>query len=326
MAENEPQQNTTGQAVERATRIRDYVEQLITLLGEHPECELKTSWRRDTAFHKAEMVKDIQATANSAVTPNKEKYIVVGADQQTRTITGCNPADYDDASIRQLLEQYLDPVPDFEVLSLKSTANVDFVVLRFPYQENRPIYAKGQIRGEGNRIHLDVGQLWVKPGGADTGSTGKRLVSSRQELLGLINIEPRVSHEVELRLQQLLPQIRLEERTRLSSSENSVLPVLTSTDEEFESYVQQLLVGEKVNQLHVALETLRDRTVVCWEANLDENGKLTAEQIAQIKETEFLPAVRRLVLLGLLLIKFSAPLQWFSKSYRSPGGCLWCFT
>ena len=88
------------------------------------------------------MVKDIQATANSAVTRDKEKYIVVGADQQTRTITGCNPADYDDASIRQLLEQYLDPVPEFEVLSLKSSANVDFVVLRFPYQENRPIYAR----------------------------------------------------------------------------------------------------------------------------------------------------------------------------------------
>ena len=61
------------------------------------------------------------------------------------------------------------------------------MVLRFPYQENRPIYAKGQIRGERNQIYLDVGQVWVKPGGTETGSTGKRLVSSHQELLGLIN-------------------------------------------------------------------------------------------------------------------------------------------
>jgi hypothetical protein len=310
--ENDTQRNTTGLAVDRATAIRDYVEQIISVLGEHPECELKRDWPRNTPFHKAELVKDIQATANSAITPGKEKYIVVGADQQTRTITGCNPVDYDDASIRQLLEQYLDPVPDFEVLSLKSSANADFVVLRFPYQENRPIYAKGQIRGERNQLYLDVGQVWIKPGGVDTGSTGKRLVSSRHELLGLINVEPRVSHEVELRLQQLLPQIRLEERTRLSTGENMILPVLTATDEEFESYVEQLLVGEKANHLSVALEKLRDRTVLCWATHFDERGRITAEQIAHVKETEFLPAIKRLTLLGLLLIKFSAPLQWFS--------------
>ena len=128
----------------------------------------------------------------------------------------------------------------------------------------------------------------------------------------MINIEPRVSHEVELRLQQLLPQIRLEERTRLSTGENAILPVFTATDEEFESYVEQLIVGEKVNHLNVVLEKLRDRAALCWKRISNEQGQITAEQIAHIKETEFLPAIRRLVLLGLLLIKFSAPVQWFS--------------
>ena len=88
--------------------------------------------------------------------------------------------------------------------------------------------------------------------------------------MDLINIEPRVNHEVELRLQQLLPQIRLEERTRLSSVENAILPVFTATDEEFESYVEQLLVGEKLSHLNVTIEKLRDRTVLCWQRNLDE--------------------------------------------------------
>lgn len=303
--------NLVNLAVDRAVRIRDYVEKLVSLVGEHPECELKTSWTRGTPFHRAEVVKDIQATANS-VAPNKEKYIVVGVDQQTRAITGCNPADYDDASIRQLLEQYLDPVPEFEVLSLKSSSDVDFVVFRFPHQENRPIFAKAQIRGDNNRIHLDVGQVWIKPGGAETGSTGKRLVSSREELVGLVNIEPRVMHEVDMRIQQRLPDIKLEERTRLGAPENAVLPVFTATDEEFEAYVEQLLVGEKINHLHIALEKLRDRTVLLWESALDDTGKISAERIHEIKENEFLPAIRRLVLLGLLLIKFSAPLQWFS--------------
>jgi hypothetical protein len=46
---------------------------------------------------------------------------------------------------------------------------------------------------------------------------------------------------------------------------------------------------------------------------LDQNGNISAEQILEIKNTEFLPAMRRLVLLGLLLIKFSAPTEWFSR-------------
>ena len=55
---------------DRATEIRDYVERLIAAVGEHHECELKRAWRRDTPFHSAEVVKDIQATASlpSAVT------------------------------------------------------------------------------------------------------------------------------------------------------------------------------------------------------------------------------------------------------------------
>jgi hypothetical protein len=246
--------NGSALTVDRLTSIRDFVEQMITLVGEHPECELKKDWRRNTAYHRAEVVKDIQATANSAIAPDKEKYIVVGADEATRTITGCNPADYDDASLRQLLEQYLDPVPEFETLSLRSSAGLDFVVLRFPFQDNRPIVAKGRIQGDRNQIHLDVGQIWIKPGGTETGSTGKRLVTSRQELINLINIEPRVRQEVEARVQKVLPEIRLEERTRLISPASSVLPVFTATDEEFESYVEQLLVAANLNHLNIALD------------------------------------------------------------------------
>lgn len=197
------------------------------------------------------------------------------------------------------------------MLALKSSTNIDFVVLRFPSQQQRPIVAKREIRGDRNQIYLDVGQIWIKPGGSETGGTGKRLVKSRDEIIGLIDITPRLNNEIEAQLQQLVPQIRLEERTRLGSGGSTVLTVLTATDEEFESYVEQLLVGEKVNQLHVALEKLRDRTVFCWQTHFSEDGRISNEQISEIKETEFVPAMRRLVLLGLFLIKFSAPLEWF---------------
>lgn len=305
------QQPSEGLALARAVRIRNYIEQLVAVVGEHPECELKKSWLRNTPFLRAEMIKDVQATANSAIDSDKEKFIAIGVDEQTRTITGCNPADYDEAAIRQLLEQYLDPVPEYEVLSLQSRAGVDFVVVRFPFQPNRPLVAKAQIKDEKNRILLEVGQIWIKPGGANTAGTGKRLVNSRQELIELINIEPRVKREVEARLEQLLPEIRLEERTRLQTREATIVPVLTATDEEFESYVEQLLAGERLNHLRVALEKLRDHVVLCWQSGFDEQGRISAQKIKEIKERDFLPAVRRLSLLGLLLLKFGAPLTWF---------------
>ena len=311
MSTPESEQVHVELALTRAARVRDYIEQLVAAVGEHPECELKKSWLRNTPFLRAEMIKDIQSTANSAIDPEKEKFIAIGIDEQTRTITGCNPADYDEAGIRQLLEQYLDPVPEYEVLSLKSSAGVDFVVMRFPFQQNRPIVAKAQIKDDRNRILLDAGQIWLKPGGSSTAGTGKRLVNSRQELIEIINIEPRVKREVEGRLEQLLPEIRLEERTRLRSTEATIVPVLTTTDEEFESYVEQLLAGERLNHLRVVLEKLRDHVVLCWQSGFDENGRITVQQIKEIKEKQFLPAVRRLSLLGMLLIKFAAPLTWF---------------
>jgi hypothetical protein len=313
MSSSESEQMPEGLALARALRIRDYIEQLVAAVGEHSECELKKSWLRNTPFLRAEMIKDFQSTANSAIDPDKEKFIAIGIDEQTRTITGCNPADYDEAGIRQLLEQYLDPLPEYEVLSLKSHAGVDFVVVRFPFQQNRPIVAKAQIRDDRNRILLDAGQIWLKPGRSGTGGTGKRLVNSRQELIELINIEQRVEREVEARLEQLLPEIRLEERTRLQATDATIVPVLTATDEEFESYIEQLLAGERINHLRVVLEKLRDHVVLCWQSGFDEHGHITAQRIKDIKEQDFLPAVRRLSLLGMLLIKFAAPLNWFES-------------
>ncbi|MDQ5827719.1 MAG: putative DNA binding domain-containing protein, partial [Chloroflexota bacterium] len=227
-------------ALDRARRILVYVEEMIALVSEHPECELKREWRRDTPYHKAEFVKDFQSIANSSIPEDREKYIVVGADEPTRTITGCSHADYDEAGMRQLLETYLDPVPEFEILRLTSSEGQDFVIVRIPHQPNRPFVAKAAIR-DNNKTYLEEGEIWVKPGGENTGSTGKRRVRTRTEVLSLIDIEPRVQQAVAARMEQLVPQIRLEERTRIHGSTFSSISTFTATDEEFESYVEQLL-------------------------------------------------------------------------------------
>lgn len=158
MPEDKP--NNIESALDRAQRVREYVERLIAEVGEHPECELKREWRRDSVYHRAEFIKDFQSIANSAIPIDGEKYIVVGADESTRAIVGCSHADFDEAGIRQVLETYLDPVPRFEVLRLTSTTGVHYVVIRIPYQASRPFIVKASIR-DNNRTYLDEGQIWA---------------------------------------------------------------------------------------------------------------------------------------------------------------------
>jgi hypothetical protein len=310
LAEDKP--NNIESALDRAQRVREYVERLIAEVGEHPECELKREWRRDSVYHKAEFVKDFQSIANSAIPVDGEKYIVVGADESTRAIVGCSHADFDEAGIRQVLETYLDPVPRFEVLRLTSTTGVHYVVIRIPHQIFRPFIAKATIR-DNNKIHLDEGQIWVKPGGADTGSTGKRLLRTREELLGMIDVNPLVQRAVEERLEQVIPEIRLAERTRLHGGAFTTVSALGSSDEEFEGYVEQILSSNNENSLNIIIERLRDKTVSVWDYDASSTERPTVQKILEIKETEFLPGMRRLVHLGLLLIKFSAPRPWFNR-------------
>ncbi len=312
-------QNTVDEStLDRAQRIRDYVEKMILTLREHPECELKLVWRRDTLHNKAEFIKDIQAIANSVIPFGKEKHLVVGADEKSKEIVGCNHADFDDADIRQLLETYLDPVPDFEVLRLQSSKGKDFVVLRIPHQPNRPFVAKASIR-DNTRAFLEEGQIWLKPGGPETGSSGKRLLKTRSELIELIDIQPRVEKAIADMLEQRIPAIRLEERTRLQGQTVNSISALASSDEEFESHIEQLLTtpgNHQLNVLSVLVEKLREKTVDIWDVELDDygiNSRIRPPDILRIKEAEFLPAMRRVVLLGLLLIKFSVPQDWFAK-------------
>src|SRR5262249_12264986 len=83
LASTNYQTGAAESTLDRAQRIQDYVEQMIATLGEHPECELKSEWRRDNLYFKAEFIKDVQSIANSAIQEGGEKDIVVGAYEGT---------------------------------------------------------------------------------------------------------------------------------------------------------------------------------------------------------------------------------------------------
>lgn len=58
----------------RAPRVRAFIEAMISEVGEHAEVELRLTGKRDTAYHKAEFIKDIQAIANSALLARGQHY------------------------------------------------------------------------------------------------------------------------------------------------------------------------------------------------------------------------------------------------------------
>jgi hypothetical protein len=296
----------------RAERVKNFVLGILQELGEHPECELKIEWPQNTPYHKAEFIKDVQSIANSEIPEGKEKYVIVGASEVEKKIVGCNVSEYEEAKIKQLLGSYLDPAPEIELLKYKTPEGADYVVFRFPHQSKRPFVVKKSILGEKQKEFLAEGSIWVKPGSDGTGSTGKRLVNSGWELREMIDVELRVNEEVEQRLQRLIPEIRIAEQSRIRGTTLNVNSIISSTDLEFSNYIAQLVASDLAPEFNVLLEKLRDAAIIGWTNLVETETAITEDIIRTLKQDSFLPAMNRITLLGLLLVKFSCPLSWFN--------------
>lgn len=269
-------------------------------MGEHPLFELKRSCALEDLEDKIENIKDIQSICTSKI--ESERYLVIGADARTRGFVDVgNLGDFDEAKIRQQLEKYLEPVPQFEVLPLQTSDGVNFVLFVFPRQRTRRIVAKVTVEHEtlkGRKVLIREGDLWTKGE-----STAKRLATAKDwDDIYEDAIELETERRTRQRTAHFLERVTAEDRLRNTQGSPSV-PSAT-TDEEFRVLVENICVAQDRARFAVLLENLRDDLVEGWHSinafgpedfsALQVSFPERTEQVRNHKKNIFLPAMRRL--------------------------------
>lgn len=308
-----------------AARARQYgidVEQVVRGVGEHPQYELKRAYDLSSLQQRMELVKDIQSIATSRI--DTEKFLVIGADEQTRKfVPVTNPQDFDDAKLRQQLARYLSPVPKFEVFRLRTSDDVPFILFVIGRQPTRRILAKATVNHPSEqqpKVLLREGDLWTK--GDD--STGKYLARPTDwDAIYEEAIEREAESRTRNRTDHVVQQVIAQERIRAVSGRPFALPAYLS-DEEFKAVVEEICAENNANRLGIILERLRDELIEGWHKFRAYDGSLirdTPEAIPEFreswreyKENVFRPAIQRLILLCLSIIKYHGSVSLFEQS------------
>jgi hypothetical protein len=243
---------------------------------------MKRSCSLATLAGKIEFVKDIQSIATSRI--QTEKFLVIGADAATKTFRAVqNTNEFDEADVRQVLDKYLSPVPEFELFQMTSSNGCPFVLIVIPKQKSRRIVARVTVDDPSDmkpKTLLREGDLWTK--GA---STGKRLAKSGDwdEIY-----EEFIEIETERRTRQ-----RTAHALELATARAKVRPDHSSlpsffTDDEFQALMEELCSAQDRARFNVLLERLRDDLVEGWH----EVGAYEDSPAAVINPVEFLPKLK----------------------------------
>jgi hypothetical protein len=302
----------------RAARYKQEVEKVVREIGEHPFYELKRSCSLKVLKDRIEFVKDIQSIATSRI--DTEKFLVIGADAGSKSFAAVqNVNEFDEAAIRQLLEKYLNPVPEFELFHLTSSDGHLFVLVVIPKQKHRKILARVTVDDPSDskpRILIREGDLWTK--GA---STGKRLAKPE----GWDEIyEETVESEAERRTRQ-----RTAHALDLAIAREKIQPVggvstfpSYFTDEGFQALMEDLCSTQNEAKFKVLLERLRDDLVEGWHkiggyeqgfhlvVNDVDAIPLSKEKIHDHNKNIFRPAMHWLTLAGIYVVKNSGPIPF----------------
>jgi hypothetical protein len=293
---------------DRAAKYKAEIERVVREVGEHPLCELKRSCSLSLLKERIEFVKDIQSIATSRI--DTEKFLVIGADDNSRSFhTVHNLDEFDDAKVRQLLDKYLDPAPEFEMFQLTSSEGHVFLLFVIPRQRKRRILARSTVEdsSEGKtKLLLREGDLWTKGS-----STGKRL--AKPEDWDDI-YEEAVEMEAEKRARQRtaysLDLAIAREKVRVSSG-TSAIPSFFE-DDEFQALLEELCANYNAAKFSLLLERLRDDLIEAWE-HIRANEYSPDEFRERVKEhikNVFRPNMHWLTLAGLYVVKNSGPIDY----------------
>jgi MinD-like ATPase involved in chromosome partitioning or flagellar assembly len=92
---------------------------------------------------------------------------------------------------------------------------------------------------------------------------------------------------------------------------HSIKPPFGNSDKEFQLRVEQNIASQNDGEFNVLLEKLRDQTVGLWRSRLLSKTEVDNQALKHLKTSEFLPAMRALTLLGLMIVKYRGSEAWF---------------
>ncbi len=305
-----------GTLSERLNHYRLEAQQIVAAGAEHPRWELtrQASLNKNQIEERADFVKLVQGIANAHL--REERVLVIGADQENRVFQAVtNTTEFDPARVSDVLERYLSPKPALEVFnSLQTDEGIPFVLLVFAPQQPRPVVGSSGIQdGKGNNL-FRKGEIWVKEG------TGLR-IAAPEDISAMV--EERIQSEADSRARKQFSQLRYEivaaqQLITTSGRRSPAADLVYGRDEDFRLYVEDLLANDDSSRFSMLIELLRDLIIEGWNlVDAYSPGALDAEklhsQLNDHKNTQFLPAFRRLTEIGLLLIKHRAEDEWFEQ-------------
>jgi hypothetical protein len=307
MAANDSQP-TDGALSDRVKSYKEEVHRIVREGLEHPRYELVRELPLQTTEQRVSFAKQMQGMANALL--STERLLVIGADQPGKTILPVtNLSELDPARVSQLLSRYLDPVPHFECFnSLETEDGKAFALIIFSSKQPKPILAKADVQAADNRFLLRKGEIWIKE------NTGLR-VASRSDL------DAMYQEDAEARARrwfdQLSNQLLSSQRFGTSSSPSIPQADLVYGDvRTFRLYIQNLIAGSHQRHFLMLMDLLRDLAIDGWHKieaystrGVDDLPKFLTK-INEHEKDEFLPSIRSLVELGLLLVKHSADPAW----------------
>jgi hypothetical protein len=326
--ENDPEPR--GTLAERVEQYRREIQSLIERGVEHPRFEFKRSCSisRDNLDDRLDFVRLLQGVANAEV--SGERCITIGADpKEKRFYPVSNAAEFDPATVANVLAKYLDPPPRLQVFNnLVTDAGQPFVLLVLDENQSRPITIKTEGQRPDGRSRLQVGEIWIKKGTALQPASRSDLDSMYRQ---------RMEAEAEDRARKRFKHFsELSGASHPSGPSPIRLPVrelLVGPASEFERFTTELIVANEYPRFRMLLELARESLVEGWDdlsmrgPGLPPDPHAYASQVNGFFRDEFLPSLQSVVNLGLLIIKYDFEIDWLRsvidvlmEAFESSGG------